>query len=765
MRYAVSFYANKYDTSPDEKSLNWDLLAEGLANNREAVDKETKLWSPVSFQHKQKQRAAEFVHSISCLVLDFDTGLDPSDFMESWGAFSYVVHSTFSNKPDYPKWRAVFPLIKPVMAADWDRVYSKLALALGHGATDPSCTDKARMYFVPSHPKGVEPFYFRNDAALLDPSDFPDIEEAAPEEMRAYSGRIRPGDDYENEITWEALLEPRGFRKCRDGYRGQTLWTRPDKKSGASCKTGPGPLGERFYSWSSSIPGIPPNKPLTKFALLAHFDYNGDFKACADALRSKGYGKAEFAPSVVSEMPSGELKRFNLTDLGNAERFCYIHGPNLRYVSQWGKWAVWDGRRWKIDDTGSTVYQLAQDVVKGMQREAVDSKDSEAKELGIWAFKCESRSRIDNIVALARHQRGIPIVPDDLDQHPYLVNVANGTFDMKTGEKRGHAKEDLLTKLIDIPYNDASECPTWITFLLRCMDDSEELVDFLWRAIGYSLVGTVPGEKCFFFLHGDRGNNGKSTFIETLMDIFGDYACATNTEMLAIQKNPGSIPNDLAQLKAMRFVTAQETADGMRLDEQKIKKITGGDKINARFLHQEFFNFTPQFRLWFSGNHKPVIRGTDDAIWDRVVMIPFAVHIPENERDPELKEKLLAEREGILGWMIDGCLEWRKERLKRPALISEAVATYRSEMDVLGEFLSACVVADPNESVGATKLYERYTKWSKDSGEFTVSQRRFGQAMTERGTGSRKAKSGMVYDGMTLIEEDGNDNVYRGSSD
>lgn len=761
MLYSTAFFSGIYDNVPDECPLTWEKLAAGLSESRQLDRKEGRLWSPVSYMKGTSRRVSEFVHSVSCLVLDFDSGTDPSDFMDSWAHLSYVVHSTYSSTAEHPKWRAVFPLSGAVPAADWPKTYEKMAMALGHGAADPACSDLARMYFLPSHPKGSEPFYFRNDAIPLDPNSIPDVEDSVTEEIRAYSGKIRPGDDFERQQDWEGILERHGWRKFRLLYKGQTLWTRPGKKSGTSAKTGPGPYGDRFYCWSSEA-GVPCGKALTKFALLAHLDHGGDYKACADALRSKGYGASQNAPSTVADI-DGKPMRFHLTDLGNAERMAATYGADLRYVSLWGRWTVWDSRRWEIDETGgSLAQQMAHETVRSMQRQAADLSDpDERKALGEWAFKCESRSRIDNMASICKSLKGVPATPKDFDVQPNLLNLRNGTMDLKTGEIRPHSKADYLTRLIDIPYTKEAECPIWIEFLLRCMDGDEALVDFLWRALGYSLTGDTSAQ-CFFFLHGSQGNNGKSTFIETILSILGDYAMQTPTETLMARKGDPGISNDVARLKEARFVAAPETEDGSRLNEGLIKRLTGGDTITARYLHQEFFEFKPQFKIWMTGNHKPVVRGTDDAIWRRVTLIPFQVVIPESERDPDLKEKLYAEREGILGWMVDGCLEWRKRGLRKPDSIAEAVTHYRSEMDTLGAFLDECTTKTISGEVKSGTLYAKYQEWCKASGEFCLAQQRFGRTMVERGFQSAKRGSYFWYRGLELSDDDGISGVYRG---
>lgn len=772
-KFDVAFFKCKTDNRPELAALTIDKLFGGLSTFKTREDKDGRLWSPAKYKEGADRRANENVEAVTCFVLDMDGGFDPADFLESWSDWTYLVHSSFSSTKAYPKWRAVFPLAAPVPAADWPDVFVKLTNALSHGTGDPACKDISRMYYTPAHPEGADGdrFVFTNERRLLDPLEIADPEQQAADadevEAKSYSGKIRPGDDYDERADWREILEPHGWQVFRENYRGQTLWTRPGKRKseGCSAKTGPGPRGDRFFCWSSEA-GVPSQKALTKFSLYAHLNHNGDFRAAADQLRSSGYGaERTMPPSVVSEVPGGEVKRFNLTDLGNAERFGSIHGQNVRYCHLWGRWLFWDGRRWEVDETGGTrAYAMAYTMVRGMQKEAADSEDEEVrKQLGPWAHKCETRSRIENIVAMAKTFPVLNVTPTQLDSHLGLLNLSNGTFDLSAGTLSAHRREDLLTRMIEIPYSDSADCPKFMAFLDRVLAGDVALIQFVVKALGYSLTGWTH-EQCFFFLHGDQGNNGKSTFVETILRILGDYGRQTPTETLMARKDPG-ISNDIARLKEGRFVAAPETEDGARLNEGLIKRLTGGDTITARYMHQEFFEFKPQFKIWMSGNHKPVIRGVDDAIWRRVVMIPFQVVIPAEERNPDLHDELWQEREGILGLMIDGCKRWRADRLGRPESISNVVKDYREEMDVLGAFLNECTVHEVGEEVKASVLYEKYTNWTKRTGEWTMPQKRFGQAMASRGETSQRTKIGYVYPGRKLVEEENHGHVYRGSSD
>ena len=273
--------------------------------------------------------------------------------------------------------------------------------------------------------------------------------------------------------------------------------------------------------------------------------------------------------------------------------------------------------------------------------------------------------------------------PDALDTDPWLLNVENGTLDLRTGQLHRHRPDDLITKVAPVHYDPEAVCPTWDMFLKRIMAGDEALVHYLQKIFGYSLTG-VAREQCIFLAYGG-GANGKSTAITAVTSVIGAYAQHTPTETLLVKRNDG-IPNDVARLHGARLVTAAEAECHRRLAEALVKQLTGGDKIAARFLHGEWFEFTPGFKVVLAVNHKPAIQGTDHAIWRRIRLIPFTVTIPAKEQNKTLSEKLHAGNAGILRWAVDGCLAWQQDGLDPPSAVSEATAAYRDEMDTVGAF-------------------------------------------------------------------------------
>jgi putative DNA primase/helicase len=326
------------------------------------------------------------------------------------------------------------------------------------------------------------------------------------------------------------------------------------------------------------------------------------------------------------------------SDLANAKRFAARNGGQARYSYGLKKWFVWDGRRWAVDADGE-IDRIASDTVQEMAREAVDcmSKDQLA-----WAAKSHNLPRLRNMVALA--QSRCSVRSEDFDADPWKLNCKTGIVDLEKGELLPHHPEALMRRLAPVDFDPNAECPTFLAFLEHIFEGDEELIGFLQRAIGYSLTG-LTSEQCLFVLVGN-GANGKSTLIHVIQDLLGDYAQQTPMDMLMTNRS-GNIPNDIARLEGTRFVAATEAEAGQRLAEAKIKQLTGGDRIAARFLNAEFFEFPPQFKLWLATNKLPEVKGTDDGIWRRFRVIPFNVTIPEAERDQGLREKLKAELPGI----------------------------------------------------------------------------------------------------------------------
>jgi putative DNA primase/helicase len=430
---------------------------------------------------------------------------------------------------------------------------------------------------------------------------------------------------------------------------------------------------------------------------------------------------------------------FHLTDVGNAKRLVAAHGENLRFMPARQLWYVWDARRWAPDET-LQVARLAKSVVGGLFADLLQpGSRAHRQALLRHAENSERQSRLDAMLKAATSEPGIPQRVVDFDADPWLMNCANGTVDLRTGKLQPHRKDDLITKLVDIEYQPDALCPTWEQFLLDVFDKRVDMISYIQRAVGYSLTGEIS-EQCLQFLYGS-GANGKSTFLDVLGHISGEYGIQTEAVTLLEADQEGRVRNDVARLAGSRLVRAGELPEGKRLNEALVKSMTGGDTMSARFLRQEYFEFKPTFKIWLQGNHRPVIRGTEYAIWRRVRLIPFTVKFEGERRDGAMPDRLKAELPGILAWAVAGCLLWQQNGLQPPADVIAATEDYRVESDVLGQFLEDCCETGPGLEVRSSELYAAYKGWAKEAGEYVWSHTAFGRKLEDRGFGVRKVST------------------------
>lgn len=419
----------------------------------------------------------------------------------------------------------------------------------------------------------------------------------------------------------------------------------------------------------------------------------------------------------------------NLTDVGNGKRLIARHGENLRYIDLWNKWLHWSERRWIIDNKRQ-VEAWMKESIQALAADSIEfADDKERKRTLKHALTSEGSGRIRGALEMARSEEGIPIQPEDLDDEPLLLNLNNCTYDLATESPRAHKRADLLTKLAPVDYDEKATCPLWDQFIERILPDPD-VRRYVQQLVGYSITANT-GEQILPILYGS-GANGKTTFLETIRKLLGDYAQVAPASIFVEQKE--GIPNDVARLRGTRFVMVSEIAEGKRLNEALVKRLTGGDTLSARFLRAEFFDFTPDFKAWLATNHKPEIRGTDEAIWRRIRLVPFTVTIPPEERDPDLPKNLLTELSGILNWTISGYLDWSSNRLTTPKAVHSATSDYRAESDAIGGFIDEkCVSGDINLSIRAAEIYEAYIAWTRESGVDALSQQAFGRKLSEKG--------------------------------
>ena len=457
------------------------------------------------------------------------------------------------------------------------------------------------------------------------------------------------------------------------------------------------------------------------------------------------------AKSMTRYAPEEDaLNKTPFSDVYNGQLLVEEYGDVLRYCKDWGSWHTWTGTHWQKDRVNE-IYDYAREVVSRLGHRMLDSGDS----LGL---KHATRSRSDRSLTAMIHQAGtmsVRVRPEDYDAQKWLLNCPNGTVNLKTGELLPHRQEDMITRCTPVAYDPLAVCPRWVAFLNQIMappedcddpDYTSSLVAFLQRAVGYSLIGEVQ-EKILLIPWG-TGDNGKSTFIETLANTFGEgYAMRTPTEIF-LSRREGTIPNDVALLKGVRFAYAAEPPQDRRLGEALVKELTGGDKVSARFMRGEFFEFQPECTLWMATNHKPPTRGTDRALWNRIKLVPFTVCIPPELQEKDLKRKLSEEAEGILSWAVTGAMAWQRDGLKEPKAVAAATSEYRDENDFVGAFITErCLIGDTYRKRSG-ELYNAFKAFSEEEGEKVISQKAFSMALVEKGF-ERHESHGRWFIGLT----------------
>lgn len=446
-----------------------------------------------------------------------------------------------------------------------------------------------------------------------------------------------------------------------------------------------------------------------------------------------------------------ETKEFPIRsydDTGNADRFIDRYGNLYKYSYIANKFYIYDGMKWKIDDKGS-IRKLIDEMIESIKDEKIihgdDVTEEEAREFFQKYYKKTRGTQAKkNIMNELMHRR--PATPDDFDRDDMLINVANGYIDLTSRELYKHDINKMFSQITNTDYTEKMQPAVWLDFLNDIFAGDQEVIRYIQKALGYSLTGSTR-EQIMFILFG-KGRNGKSIFVEVISEILGDYSNNMQAKSLMVKKND-NVNTDIARLSKARFVTSSEPNEGFRFDEGLIKQLTGGDKVTARFLYAEEFEYTPKFKIWVSTNHKPIIRGTDDGIWRRLVLIPFDVQIPEEKVDKDLKYKLLREAPAILNWMAEGAYMWMQEGLAMPEKLKEASKAYRNEMDVIEQFIEDECKRVDDAKVKANELYELYKRWANDNGAYKMSNKDFGQKMKEKFK-YKRLKTGMYYFGIEI---------------
>lgn len=471
----------------------------------------------------------------------------------------------------------------------------------------------------------------------------------------------------------------------------------------------------------------------------------------------KREGMAPGGPSNAEVLPP-DFGPIRYDDLANAERFLDICGQDLLYRAESKKWLVWNGKHWETDNT-NLVFDLAAAFAKDLYSPDNCRDDVAFKH----AKRSNMRAGINAFLELA--QRKLTVTGKDFDTHAYLLNFTNGTYDLKTGEFRGHDRNDRITRIVRSEYDGDAQSPAFDRFLETIQPDAS-IRAFLQRSIGYSLLGQVR-ERTFWILYG-TGNNGKSVFVNLFNNLLGEYSSATTTASVMAGKQ-SAIPNDIARLEGKRFIIIPETEENERLNSALVKALSAGDKVTARFLFGEFFDYYFSGKLWIATNHKPTITDHSKGFWDRLKLVPFSQNIPPDKvmKQDDLMQMLLAESAGIMNWALLGCRDYFDlDSLDVPPVIQAEIDAYRLEQDSIAQFINEVVQTfeqaktqhpdiyfiESDFRVQNADIYKAYIKFCEANGEHKRSHRRLTQNLNERGFEQNRSSSNRYWQGIRLID-------------
>jgi putative DNA primase/helicase len=443
-------------------------------------------------------------------------------------------------------------------------------------------------------------------------------------------------------------------------------------------------------------------------------------------------------PEAADPMPDEPL-----TELGYARRLISVYGGQIRYVPAWKRWLAWDGRRWENDDSGR-AHRCAKLIARRLTTALVES-DEESWKIA-KARTMESARSIKAVLELTSTELEVVTAPDRLDADPFLLNTPAGTVDLRTRQLRPHNPADLLTKITGASLRRDAPAGVFSAFLERVQPDAD-MRAYIARVAGHALTGQVA-EHVLPIFYG-IGGNGKSTFIRAVLAALGDYAGPADPELL-VARSFDAHPTGVADLFGKRVAVVDESDNGRRLAEATVKRLTGGDKLKARRMREDFWEFEPSHTFLMLTNHKPVITGTDEGIWRRIALVPWDVVIPRDEYDLELDDKLKGELDAVLAFMVRGFVDYRSSGLNPPETARQATAEYRDESDAVARFIEELCELDPDLKSRSEDLYRRWVCWCEAEGEEKGTNKAFSLELENRGFNKRRTSAGYVWRGLGM---------------
>jgi P4 family phage/plasmid primase-like protien len=800
LTFRVSVFNNKTDKWPKHEDWSWEDLVRRVRSPEIRADKDGALFSGASY-HDGKTRGGKGVDVVSLLPLDYDHDADFDRDLEVWRSLgltfaSHTTHSSYRETETNPKaeerFRVIIPLDPPIPAAKYLQLWLWAQATTG-GRLDNAPKNAASIFYAPAI--ADEEAQYKREIHTGRPLDWRELDleepkikeqpQTAPAANKSatnghHNGKwlVTPWDDYNSrpdarEKSW-ALLEEAGYISMLKDGQGELI-ARP----GVSDHWGARLFDSGWLRmFSSAAPRFKAGERYSPFDIRSELKHDGDFWGTAEALAAEGYGKlkeADTAPEQTEEAEPADASYDTITqaeeidtvfddqemraDHGNVARFLNAFREVTRYIYLRKKFLCFDGRRWSEDQ--GIVEDRVNRIVQGLRNVKAKTLD-EQKEAFKHYVNSQKPERRNAILTLARAE--IRIEFEEFDADPDLFNVSNGTIHLPSGDLRPHNPRDYCSKISKVKFDKDAKCERWLKFLNEIFNEDKELIAFIQRAVGYSLSGHTWAQ-VFFLLYG-VGKNGKTKFLNVISRLVGEYATHAQMDVFTAHNRGGNGHNeDLARLRGARLVTAIESEESKRLSESLIKQITGNDPVTASYKHEHGFTFTPVLKLWLAANHKPIIRGTDDGIWRRPLMIPFLTQfeVTEDESklpkgtkkaDEQIEQKLLEELPGILNWAIEGFKNWKTGGLKPPASVVAATKAYRKESDLLGSFVEEQLIQEERAGVkgeGATPIYKRYRKWCELNGEYVITQTAFGSRMVERGFKKEKDGKYVVYLNLFLV--------------
>lgn len=722
-------------------TISWHKLSRFLTKHEATAQKDG---AAIGF-YKLKAgstRANTNIEFVDLVALDFDQCVAYNEIAEAIKQYAHAFHTSYSHTAECPKGRLVMPLSRPAKPSEWPDIW-RGAYRLTQGMADPQAKDVSRLYYTARHPIGCEAHAFvqLNEGEWID-TDWliergkqQDSVDAAASDLAKLAGQLTAAAYPFDIVRIKSAL-------ARIDWDDRAIWL---KVGMALHSTGKGETA--FELWTEY------SKASKKFDAQVQRQTWDGFQSNRDNSITLGTlyhlaGQSSLAASFGEERPAR-------SELGLAMRFIAQHGTRIRYVIDEGCFLVWNGSLWERDTRDDmAIRQLMVETVRSIPRNEIaaimDINPEEAKRLANWTIdKAQKIQTVKAAIEFVKSDPRIAVKSRDLDSGLHTLQVENGVLNLATGALTDFNPSNLLTRFTCATYIADSDAPTWARFLNDVTDGDIDLQRYLQRVVGYSLSSECT-EQVFFFLFG-LGANGKSVFLSILRELVGTHSTTAQAASFMLHgKTGGGASPDIAALNNRRVVCVTEIPIGQRLDEAMIKSLTGGEEMSARPLYGAPFTFTPRFKLWFAGNHKPTIKGSDHGIWRRVQLIPFTKTISPDKRDPDLLEKLLHELPGILNWAVAGYQQWKRIGLAPPGVITEQGNEYKREEDVLADWLEDCCELGNEGYSTREQLQQSYAVYCARTGVRSMSVKALYAAFKERGFAETKRNGARGFSGLLM---------------